>query len=273
MRIAVTGASGNVGGQVVSLLVEAGGHEVVALSRRGPVRADYDDPASLRAALSGIDTLVLVTSDGEAARVVRHHAHLVSAVEETGVAHVVALSGLDTDLASPFCYAYTNGVLEAGLARTGCAVSVVRASLFSEFFAGFLAAARGTGELRLPAGDARVSLVSRGDVARCLATLARAEPTGRAHDVTGPAALSMRDVAAVAERAWALPISYTDVDEPTFVAETARSGESPWWTYAYASMFASLRQGRWAAVSDEVRALTGRDPVPFDTACGFGAAR
>lgn len=273
MRIAVTGASGNVGGQVVSLLAEAGGHEVVALSRGGPVRADYDDPESLRTALTGIDTLVLVTSDGEAARVVTHHAHLVSAVEHTGVGHVVALSGLDTDLASPFCYAYTNGVLEAELSRTGCAVSVVRASLFAEFFAGFLAAARDTGELRLPAGDACVSLVSREDVARCLATLARAEPTGRAHDVTGPAALSMRDVAAIAGRAWAFPISYADVDEPTFVAETARGGESPWWTYAYASMFASLRQGRWAAVSDEVRALTGRDPVPFDTACGFGAAR
>ncbi|WP_262851426.1 NmrA family NAD(P)-binding protein [Mumia quercus] len=273
MRIAVTGASGNVGGQVVSLLTAAGGDEVVGLSRRGPVPADYDDPASLRAALTGIDTLVLVTSDGEAARVLTHHAHLVSAVEQTGVGHVVALSGLDTDLASPFCYAYTNGVLEAQLSRTGCAVSVVRASLFAEFFAGFLDAARATGELRLPASDARVSLVSRADVARCLAVLARAEPTGRAHEVTGPAALSMHDVAAVAGRAWDTPVSYADVDEPTFVAQTARSGESPWWTYAYASMFASIRERRWDAVSAEVRTLTGRDPVPFDAACEFRATR
>jgi NAD(P)H dehydrogenase (quinone) len=42
----------------------------------------------------------------------------------------------------------------------------------------------------------------------------------------------------------------------------AIAGEDPWWIYAYSTMFASIREQRWAAVSDEVRRLTGCLPVP-----------
>jgi NAD(P)H dehydrogenase (quinone) len=41
----------------------------------------------------------------------------------------------------------------------------------------------------------------------------------------------------------------------------ARSGEEPWWEYAYSTMFDSILQGRWSAVSDEVVRLTGRSPT------------
>jgi len=265
MRIAVTGASGNVGGHVVALLSAEGEHEVVGLSRRGPVRADYDDPVSLRSALAGVDTLVFVSSDGEAVRMMAQHENVVRAAADTGVPHVVYLSGLDVDPASPFCYAATNGATEQLLAASGCARSVVRASLFGEFFASLLGAARETGELRLPAGDAAISLVARADVARCLAALAIRAPTGRCHEVTGPSSLTMDEVAVLAGRSWGRPVRYVDVAEADFVAETALAGESPWWTYAYASMFAAVREDRWARVSGEVLALTGREPAPFTT--------
>ncbi|MGH1564452.1 NmrA family NAD(P)-binding protein [Mumia sp. DW29H23] len=263
MRIAVTGASGNVGGHVASLLTEAGGHDVVGLSRRGPVHADYDDLASLRAALREVDTLVFVSSDGEAARMITQHANVVRAAADEGVAHVVYLSGLDADVASPFCYAYTNGTTEAMLAGSGCATSVVRASIFTEFFAGFLDRARESGTLRLPTGGARISLVSREDVGRCLAALALGPPTGRVHAVTGPVALDLEAIAAATERRWRTPVRPVDVPAAAFATELAERGEDPWWSYAYASMFASVREGRWDAVSDEVRLLTGRAPLPF----------
>jgi NAD(P)H dehydrogenase (quinone) len=44
--------------------------------------------------------------------------------------------------------------------------------------------------------------------------------------------------------------------------EMAIAGEDPWWMYAYSTMFASIREQRWAAVSDEVHRLTGCLPVP-----------
>ncbi|WP_020015344.1 NmrA family NAD(P)-binding protein [Promicromonospora sukumoe] len=274
MKIAVTGSTGTVGSQVVRLLAASAGHEVVALARRpeavagsrthGPVSAvyaDYDDPASLRAALVGVDTLVFVSGDGEAARMLVQHGNVVRAAADAGVGHVVYLSGVDADLASPFCYAFTNGYTEGLLAASGCGFSFARASLFTEFFAAFLRPALVSGELRVPAGDGRVSLVSRADVGRCLAALALLPPSGRHHDLTGPESLTPDGIAQVLTGVAGRPVRYTDVEPGVLAEDLARAGEDPWWTYAYGSMFASVRQDRWSAVSTEVRRLTGRVPL------------
>jgi NAD(P)H dehydrogenase (quinone) len=257
MRIAVTGGTGRIGGRVVQLLTAAGGHEVVPLSSR---TAPYDNPSALRAALDGVDTLVFVSSDGEAARVIVHHRNVVQAATQCRVGHVVLLSGLDVDLQSPFCYAYTNGDTERLLRASGRPYSIVRASLFTEFFLSLLLQVS-TGDpdatVALPAAEGRVSLVAREDVARCLAALALGEPTSRHHDVTGPDSLPVDAVAAMAG------CRYTETTPAEFAGLLLRLGEGPWWTYAYTSMFESIRQGRWETMSDAVAELTGRPPAPL----------
>jgi NAD(P)H dehydrogenase (quinone) len=273
LRIAVTGATGQVGGQVVRLLAAEQPHQVVALCRRGlpsgqwPARvsaraADYADPQALGAALRGADTLVFVSSDGPVADVMVHHRNVIRAARDSGVAHIVALSGLDADLSSPFCYAVSYGYTEQLLAESGCPVSIARASIYSEFFLGFLARSRASGQLRLPAADGRISLVSRADVARCLAALAVAPPSGRHHDITGPQSLDLAKIAALATREWGTLLEYVAITPSEHCAEMATAGEDPWWMYAYSTMFASIREQRWVAVSDEVHRLTGCWPTP-----------
>ena len=277
MRIAVTGASGRIGGQVVRLVAAEQQHQVVALSRRGllPGRwppsvsaraADYADTQALGATMRDVDTLVFISSDGPVAEVMVHHQNVIRAAAASGVAHIVALSGLDADLSSPFCYAVSYGYTERLLAESGRAVSIARASIYSEFFLGFLARARASGQLRLPAADGRISLVSRSDVARCLAALAVAPASGRHHDITGPQSLDLAAIAAVAAREWGTPLEYVDITPGEHSVEMATAGEEPWWMYAYSTMFASIRGQRWAAVSGEVHRLTGRSPTPFRTA-------
>jgi NAD(P)H dehydrogenase (quinone) len=202
MRIAVTGATGRIGGEVVKLLAADGAHDIVAISRR-PIAtsryekrvraatADYADRASLRTALRGVDTLVFVSSDGEATKVLVHHQNVITAAADSDINHIVALSGLDADLKSPFCYAITYALTEQLLLESGCSISVARASIYTEFFLPWLNQARSSGQLRLPAADGRVSFVSRSDVARALAALATAPPTGQTHEITGPEALDL----------------------------------------------------------------------------------
>ena len=251
-RIAVTGARGRLGGQVVELLGGRDGVEVVGLTR---AVADYDDRPALTEALAGVDTLVLVSSDGEAERVLQHHLNVADAAAANGVGHVVALSSVDADLDSPFCYARVNALTERALVDRGLAVTAVRASIYTEFFETLLDGATVDGELRLPAEDAPGSRWSRARTsdgawrpARCCRRTRRTTSPGRA-------ALDMAAIAA------ARGAAYVPVSEAEFASAVALR-ETPWWAYAYTSMFASVREHRWDAVTDAVERLTGRPPTP-----------
>lgn len=268
MRVAVTGASGRLGGQIIDLLA-ADGCDVVAVCRREPAsrsgvthaHADYTDVDSMRGAFDGADTLVFVSSDGETHQLLRHHHNVVRAAASSGVGHVVVLSSLDSDLDSPFCYAATNRQTELLLDASGMSVSVARASIFTEFFRHWLTDDPERREIRLPAADGSISLVSRSDVGRAMAALALTGPTGRSHDLTGPEALDLDAIAAEASTAYGATIRYVDIDPGTYVADMAAEREDPWWAYAYASMFASIREHRWERTSDEIELLTGRTPI------------
>lgn len=265
--IAVTGAAGSLGGLIVRLLAQDPALHVVALTRR-PTRvppgvdvrlADYDDQDALRRGLTGVDTLAFVSSDGEGTRVLSHHLNVIASARDCGVGHLVALSGLDADIDSPFCYAVTNGLTEQAIRDSGCGFSIVRASIFSEFFAHFLLPARTTGELRVPMEDGRVSLVSRVDVGHCLAAQAQRTPTGHFSDITGPAALDADTIAATAAQVWDRAVVVRPISAAEHMASLAPA-EGLWWTYAYSSMFASIREQRWSNVTTELHRLTGRPP-------------
>src|SRR5215216_4766267 len=112
MTVAVTGATGRVGSRVVRWLLGRTS-PVLALTRRPaaiPPRrdlvvryADYDDPASLSAALAGVGTLVFISSDG-VAETMGHHQHVVAASIQAGVRRVVYTSVIDDQPDSRFYF-------------------------------------------------------------------------------------------------------------------------------------------------------------------------
>ncbi len=76
-------------------------------------------------------------------------------------------------------------------------------------------------------------------------------------------AVTAPEIAAVAAHAWGGRLAYVKVSPARHLAEMARAGQDAWWMHAFAGLFASVRQQRWASVSDEVVRLTGRPPSPL----------
>ena len=107
--IAVTGATGTVGGELVRLLSEAGS-PVRALTRRPDaaepvagvewVQADLADRSRVREVFDGVDRVFLLT--GNTDEMVRLQKNAVRAAERAGVAHVVKLSALGGSMGSGF---------------------------------------------------------------------------------------------------------------------------------------------------------------------------
>jgi hypothetical protein len=62
-----------------------------------PRVADYEDASALKRALAGIDDMVLISSDGDASAVMRHHADAIEAATATNIRHITFTSIVDTD--------------------------------------------------------------------------------------------------------------------------------------------------------------------------------
>ncbi|SDL45288.1 NAD(P)H dehydrogenase (quinone) [Glycomyces sambucus] len=269
--IGITGATGGVGSGTVRHLLAAGRDDVAALARRPEAvppapglearRADYDDPASLEAAMRGLDTLVVVSSDGLAETMVRHHRNVLAAADAAGVGRIVYTGILDADPATGFYYAPGHRATEALLQdRPHC---VARTSVFADFFADtWLEEAQRTGELALPLGGAGMSLIARDDVSRALAALVLAGTEGVV-ELTGPVDATGEAIAAAASRATGTAVRYTPVEDADYRARLKADGEPDWLIEAYASMFTSVREGRFASAPGEVEALTGTPPMTF----------
>ncbi|GAA1666070.1 SDR family oxidoreductase [Glycomyces endophyticus] len=269
--IGITGATGGVGSGTVRRLLEAGRGDVVALARRPEAvppapglearRADYDDPASLEAAMRGLDTLVMVSSDGLAETMERHHRNVIAAADAAGVKRVVYTGIIDADPATRFYYAPGHRATEALLAdRPHC---VARTSVFADFFADvWLGDALRTGELALPLGDAGMSLIARADVSRALAAAALAGTEGVV-ELTGPEDATGAAIAAAITATAGVPVRYTPVDDADYRARLQADGEPDWLIEAYASMFTAVREGRFASAPGEVERLTGTPPMTF----------
>jgi NAD(P)H dehydrogenase (quinone) len=256
--IGVTGASGGVGSRVVHELL--GRADVVALARRPEAvraaaarRADYDDPASLRAAFAGLDTLVFISSDGVVETMCRHHEHVVAAAVDAGVPHVVYTSIVDIAPDSRFYYSPGHRDTEARLRASGIRCCFARTSIFADFFVETWLA---TDTLAVNAGEGRMSLVTRDDTAAALAAAALAGLDG-VIDVTGPEALTAAEVAAAAG------VEYEPLDDDEYRRRLAADGNPGWLIEAFSSMFRSVVEGRFARVSDDIPRLTGRPQQTF----------
>ena len=104
--ILVAGATGYAGSAVVRRLLSEG-LEVAAMVRdagaageRLPPQvtlrvADYEDISALRSALAGADQMILISSDGEARAVMRHHANIISAATAASLRHITFTSVID----------------------------------------------------------------------------------------------------------------------------------------------------------------------------------
>ena len=273
--ILVTGASGHVGGAVVRRLASLG-HDVVAMvrdvqaaSRRLPSGvalrvADYEDASALKRALAGIDDMVLISSDGDASAVMRHHANAIEAAAATSIRHITFTSIVDIDELSPFYFAPVYRDAERRLAACGLPSTILRCGLYSDFILEhWLVPSRASGELVLPAGHGRVAPISRDDVAAAVAAAAANPDKSRTIcTITGDRALGFGEIAACYGETIARQVRYRPCSTDEYLTGASTRLDDPW-PHAFSTLCASIAEGRYSEVSKDFAAIAGREPESF----------
>lgn len=272
--IALTGATGAVGSLVARQLADLHPRLIVRDPRRAPdvggeVRAaEYADGSAMRAALAGVETLFLVSA-AESGRRRAEHRSAIAAATEAGVRHLVYTSFHGADADATFTLGRDHADAEAAIADSPMTATLLRNNFYLDILPRF---ADNDGLLRGPAGKGRVAAVARADVADVAAEVLR-DPTahaGATYTLTGPEALTLAEVA---ERAGAvLGRSLHYVEETVEEAYASRRRGWPdapdWQLDAWVSTYTAIADGSVAAVSDDVRRVTGRSPRTLEQALG-----
>ena len=269
--LAVTGATGALGGAVARLLAEAGVRQrlLARHTARLPELPDtpvfavsYLDRPQAVTALRGVHTLFMVSA-AESPHRVEDQQTFVDAAVDAGVEHIVYTSFMGAAPDAVFTLARDHYATEEHIKSRGLAHTFLRDCLYQDVLPTFV---QPDGVIRGPAGDGRFAPVARADIARTAAAilLSPEEHRNRTYTLTGPEELSMADVARVLANVTGSNVRFENETPEEAIESRVRAGAAKWQAEAWASSYQAIPAGELVPVSADVERLTGTPPVGFE---------
>ncbi|MFA4926969.1 MAG: SDR family oxidoreductase [Patulibacter sp.] len=273
--IAVTGATGQLGHLVVSSLLDRGVDpaSVVAIVRdpakaadlaaRGvQIReADYGQPDALRAALEGVDRLLLVSSSDVGQRLA-HHVNVIDAAEAVGVGLLAYTSILKADVTT-MLLAKDHQDTEQRLANATVPVVLLRNGWYVENYTGQLDVTFEHGLLG-SGQDGRLNPAGRVDFAEAAAAVLVSDEDqgGRVYELAGDEAVTLVEIAASIAEAAGRPVAYVDLPVEKYAEILAGAGLPVPFNEVIADSSAAIARGELASDSRDLAGLLGRPTTP-----------
>jgi len=264
--IAVTGATGQLGGrvakkldaqQIPSRLIVRDLSRAPDLQHAEAVAASYIERDSMLEALKGIETVFFVSGFESEDRLV-HHKAAVEAFVESGVKRVVYTSFLGAASDATFTFARQHFVTEEYLRTAGLDYVALRNSLYLDVLPYFAV----EGEIRCPAGHGRFAPVAREDIADvAVHALLDKEIKSGSYNVTGAELLSMQDVAALLSSIQGTTVKFVNEGVEEAYASRAHYDASDYEKEGWVTSYLAIARGEMNVVSDVVKKFTGHDPI------------
>jgi uncharacterized protein YbjT (DUF2867 family) len=263
--ILVTGATGNVGGELVRVLASAG-QRVRALTRADgqgslppgaeAVNGDLNDPASLHPALDGAEAVFLLPGYADMAGV-------LAEARKAGASRVVQLSGMSAgndDLNNAITKYMSE--TEQAVRASGISWTILRPAAFMSNTFQWIGQLRVGDVVRAPFAHVRTAMTDPADIAAVAAlTLTTPGHEGRVYKLTGPQPLAPADRVKILGQVLGRNLRFEAQGD-----EEARAEMSAAMPQKYVDAFfqfygeGTLDESR---VLPTVQALTGRPPRNF----------
>jgi uncharacterized protein YbjT (DUF2867 family) len=269
--ILITGASGNVGSEVLKQALSVGlkiraTFQSADRAAKAPagiegVIMDYAQPETIRAALHGVEKIFLVGPPIRDLPVME--ANFIKEVRAAGRKHIVKLSALG-GRESMFPSGHRDS--EENIEASGLPYTFLRPNGFMQNLVNYNAATIGSQNAFYGCqGAGAVSVLDIRDIAAvAVIVLAATGHEGKSYALTGVEALTNGQIAEKISRVAGRKINYVDLPPAEFRKAILSAGVPEWSADALVDLQRLYREGKASLLTDDVERLTGRKPITFD---------
>ena len=277
MKIAITGATGQLGHFVIeSLLKHTQTTNIVALVRDSKkadaliqqgieIRYfDYDQPESLAPALKGIDKLLLISANEIGRRTPQHKA-VIDAAKHAGVPYIAYTSLLNADL-SLLGLAHEHRITEALIKDSGLTYTLLRNNWYSENYLAGLAHVIETGTLYGAAGEGRISSAARQDYAEAAAkVLLSDDHDNQTYELASSSSFTLADLAAYIAEASGQAVQYQNISPEDYTQALNAAGLPASLVDVIVDADVQTQKGAMFSKSKDLENLIGRPTTPIQS--------
>jgi uncharacterized protein YbjT (DUF2867 family) len=268
MKHLITGATGDVGSRVVSHLLKRSIRPRVLVRNEAKARflfgdrvdvyvGDLAEPASMRDAMKGAETIYLVNVGPEIPR--RDEAAALLAKEE-GVKRILKLSSLDVEHGLAIGAWHEKG--EAAIRAVGVPFTFVRPTGFMSNLLAWAHSIKTEKIVKSSTADGRRPFIHSEDIAAVsVEALVSASYVGQSLSITGPDSLTFGEATATIAKAIGESLKYQAISDEEARQRYSKVSGSLEETEAHVALWRAIREGRLANVTHDVEHILGRKPI------------
>ena len=280
--ILVTGATGQLGQQIVEGLLKQLPGARIGVSVRDPEKAmgferrglrvskgDFTDPASLYKAFEGAEQVLIVSGSTLGDEGVRLHGNAIQAAKQAGAKRILYTSHQAANASSAVAFARDHAATEALLMASRVPFVSLRNGFYAESALYQLGGIKETGRLALPE-DGPVSWTARADLAAAaVATLT--QPSlfdGFTPALTAAEAITFADIARLTSKMLQREVTRVVIEDEEYRNAQIAHGYPEPMVNLLASLFSATRAREFDVVDPTLERILGRQPTPMSEILG-----
>ncbi|MGW9528182.1 SDR family oxidoreductase [Paenibacillus terrae] len=275
MKIALTGATGQLGSIVVDTLLTSVPAKDLTVSVRNPEKAeslrargvdvrhgDFDKPETLDQAFAGVERLLIISADGDNDTRIRQHKAAIDAAVRAGVGFVAYTSAANAADSTLFL-APVHRITEEFIRESGIPYSFLRNNWYLENEAGTIQSVLAEAPWLTSAGSGKVGWATRADYAQAAATVLSGEGhENTIYELSGKP-ITQEEFAAILADVLGKDVPVQQVDDAAYADIMLSAGVPEGAIPIVVGIQQAIREGALDVVSNDFEKLLQRPLTPL----------